>query len=309
MFEFETRERADEDAAAENYDHLYHGFPVLDYWDDDFATFVARQWGKGDRVLDLGCATASLWQHWRRLPSPSRLVGVDISDEMVSRARQKFPDGEFVVARAHDLPFEAGSFDLVVTSSVLHHIPDDHLDGALAEIDRVLDEHGRLVGRDPIPNTFGGTPGWFSGALMNFRHLAYRLTRSREFPEPALGDHHHVFEESALALALAERFTVTATERRFPFSSYVSRVRDRRVAALARRLDDLVGERAGSMIYYVAEKNYVGTAEMLRVIDLARKEVGTHTEAEFLAYLQAATVEMTRLLGDADYDGGSDSSS
>jgi hypothetical protein len=173
----------------------------------------------------------------------------------------------------------------------------------------VLDEHGRLVGRDPIPNTFGGTPGWFSGALMNFRHLAYRLTRSREFPEPALGDHHHVFEESALALALADRFTVTATERRFPFSAFVARVRDGRVASVARRLDDLVGERAGSMIYYAAEKNYVGTGEMLRVIDLAREEVGGHSDAEFLAYLQAATVELTRLLGDADYDGGAGSSS
>ena len=68
---------------------------------------------------------------------------------MIALARAKYPAGEFHVARAHDLPFEAGSFDVVIASSVLHHIPDSHLDDAFREINRVLDEHGRLVGRDP----------------------------------------------------------------------------------------------------------------------------------------------------------------
>ena len=32
---------------------------------------------------------------------------------------------------------------------------------------------------------------------MSFRHLVYRLTRSREYPEPALGEHHHAFDPDA----------------------------------------------------------------------------------------------------------------
>ena len=297
MFDFELRERADEDLAAAQYDRLYHGFPVLEYWDDDFSRFVARSWSEGDRVLDLGCATGSLWKRWQELPEPSRLVGVDISERMIALARAKYPAGEFHVARAHDLPFAAGSFDVVIASSVLHHIPDSHLDDAFSEIVRVLDEHGRLVGRDPGGNGFAASPGWFSGAVMSFRHLVYRLTRSREYPEPALGEHHHVFDADAFRQVAARHLVLTTFEHRFPFSRFVTRVRDPRVAQLARHLDARLADRGGSMFYYVGEKNYAAPTDVLTAVARAREEVEAVSDAEFLAYLQAATLEIQRLFG------------
>jgi SAM-dependent methyltransferase len=309
MYDFELRERTDEDLAAAEYDRLYHGFPVLEYWDDDFASFVARYWHAGDRVLDLGCATASLWEQWARLPHASRLVGVDISEQMIERARRKHPEGEFHVARAHDLPFENGSFDIVVVSSVLHHIPDSHLAGALGEIARVLDEHGRLVGRDPIRNSFAAEPGWFSGSVMSFRHFVYRLTRSREYPEPELGEHHHVLDVEAFRELLSAYAVPLALERRFAFSSFVSRVRDSRIMSVARRLDELTASRGGTMLYYAAEKNHVSADDLLRVVRLARDEADAVSDAEFLAYLQAATLEIARAFGEDVQDGGAESSS
>src|SRR5262249_713449 len=144
--------------------------------------FVRSAYSPGDRILDLGCGPGSMWEYWNQLPSPGRVVGVDLSPEMVAEARRRHPDGRFEVGRAHELPFEDGSFDIVIASAVLHHIPAVHLSGALAEIERVLDEHGRLAGREPNEVPFGQEPGWFSGSIMAFRHLVFRLTHSREYP-------------------------------------------------------------------------------------------------------------------------------
>ena len=299
MFDFEVRERADEDAGAANYDALYHGSPIAAAWDARFAAFVAERFSPGDRVLDLGCGPGSLWEHWRALERPGRLVGLDLSPEMVARARERHPDGEFVVGRVHELPFETGSFDLVIASSVLHHVPDVHLDSALAEVVRVLDEHGRVVGREPVESDFAQRSGWLSGAVMNFRHLAYRLTRTREYPEPPLGGHHHVFASDAFVAALGRRLGLTALERHFAFSSFVGRVRDPRVAAFALRMDALLAAYRGPMLHFAAENNLTTAASVLQSIALARVEELALADAQFLAHLQVATEEIARIYGEA----------
>lgn len=293
---FEERERADEDLASSEYDRLYHGFPIFEYWDSDFCDFVATEWSEGDRILDLGCGPGSLWPYWEKLPSPGRLVGVDLSPGMIEQAQRKHPEGEFAVGRAHQLPFESGSFDLVIASAVLHHIPDEHLPAALDEIARVLDEHGRLVGREPTQGGIAQTAGWLSGAVMSFRHLAYRASQSREYPEPALGEHHHVFDADEFRSLLVAPFTCVRLEHRFPFSSYLSRVRHPKPAAIAVFLDKCLPGRAGTMFYFSAHKNYCTADD---VAYAARKALETTerslTDEEFLAYLEAAAREIERL--------------
>jgi SAM-dependent methyltransferase len=298
MYDFEERERVDEDLAAPNYNALYHCSPVADYWNDAFYEFVRSQYERGDRVLDLGCGPASMWSHWLRLPEPGRLVGTDLSPGMIAEAKRLYPDSDFVLGRAHELPFPDGSFDVVIASAVLHHIPDEHLPSALDEIVRVLDEHGRIVGREPSSTqSFAMTPGWLSGSVMNFRHLAFRATRSREYPEPPLGDHHHVPDLDLLLGLLSERLTVTQLEQKFPFSSFVYRARSKGIARVARHLDEQLRQRGGAMVHFVADRNYVTADDVARSVGLAREEVaGTMTDEEFLAYVEAASNVVERLM-------------
>lgn len=297
MYPFEIEEREAEDEAAAGYNSLYHGFPLTSYWDEDFLAFVRANYEPGDRVLDVGCGPGSNWPQWQQLQEPGALVGVDISEQMVEEARRQHPGGRFEVARVHELPFPNGSFDVVIASAVLHHIPDDHLPAAFAELSRVLDEHGRIVGREPNATPWGTEPGWFSGSLMSFRHLAYRLTRSREYPEPELGEHHHPFDAGRFLAALDEQLPVARVEQRFAFSPFVLRVRSELVADFAKRMDELLRNRTGAMFYYVAEKNRVTADELHRVIERARQEASI-TDAEFLAYLERAGSELERLFGD-----------
>lgn len=297
MYPFEIEERTSEDEAAPGYNSRYHGFQLTSYWDDDFLAFVRTQYAPGDRVLDIGCGPGSNWPQWRQLPDQGALIGIDISEKMIDEARRRHPDGQFEVARIHELPFPDGSFDVVVASAVLHHIPDEHLPAAFAEIHRVLDEHGRLVGREPNANPWGSEPGWFSGALMTFRHLAYRLTHSREYPEPVLGEHHRPLDAVRFLALLQERMTVTCVEQRFPFSPYVLRARSDAIARFAQLMDARLHDRTGAMFYFAASKNHTTREELSRVIGLAREERSI-SDAEFLAYLEAAGRELEKLFGE-----------
>ena len=87
----------------------------------------------GTTVLDVGTGTAVFAEAFagRGL----RVTGIDPNEELLSVARTFVPDGQFQVGTAEELPFEDGSFDLLVMAHVLHETDDPLL--ALREAFRV----------------------------------------------------------------------------------------------------------------------------------------------------------------------------
>jgi len=74
------------------------------------------------RVADLGCGTGTLT---RLLVDEGYAVdGVDISPEMVRRARSKVPEAEFTVGDASAPGLEAAAYDVVLCRHVLWAMPD-----------------------------------------------------------------------------------------------------------------------------------------------------------------------------------------
>lgn len=74
------------------------------------------------RIADLGCGTGTLT---RLLVDEGYSVdGLDFSPEMITRARVKVPEADFVVADAAAPPFETGAYDVVLSRHVLWALPD-----------------------------------------------------------------------------------------------------------------------------------------------------------------------------------------
>ncbi len=104
----------------------------------------------GESVLDVGCGTGSLaLAAASRVGSAGSVHGVDAATEMVTRAKSKAEHSPvpvtFQVAPAQNLPFDTHSFDVVFCTLVLHHLPENALARAAAEMRRVLKPGGRLV--------------------------------------------------------------------------------------------------------------------------------------------------------------------
>jgi SAM-dependent methyltransferase len=92
-------------------------------------------------ALDAACGTG---RHSSYLASLGHtVIGVDTSAEMLERAREKVPDGEFHEGDLHNLPLPDEHVDVVVCALALMHVPD--LEPVLAELVRVLRPGGSLV--------------------------------------------------------------------------------------------------------------------------------------------------------------------
>jgi ubiquinone/menaquinone biosynthesis C-methylase UbiE len=97
------------------------------------------------RVLDIGCGTGQSRQLYAAYAAS--YTGVDLAERALARARVRFPEDRWMCCDARRLPFEAGAFDLVAFSSVLHHIAD--FETALCEAHRVLGPGGTVFAFDP----------------------------------------------------------------------------------------------------------------------------------------------------------------
>jgi demethylmenaquinone methyltransferase/2-methoxy-6-polyprenyl-1,4-benzoquinol methylase len=107
-------------------------------WREQTARQVVRP---GDRVLDAACGTGDLALADLRAGA-GQVVGVDLSERMLERARRKSRAIEWVRGDLARLPFPDGSFQAATIGFGLRNVPDP--DRALGELRRILGSGGRL---------------------------------------------------------------------------------------------------------------------------------------------------------------------
>lgn len=103
----------------------------------------------GENILDLGCGTGDLTKKIK--DAGATVIGLDSSPEMIATAKVKFPNINFQVGDARQLPFEE-SFDAIFSNAVLHWIPEK--EKAISSMYQSLKKGGRMVvefgGKDNI---------------------------------------------------------------------------------------------------------------------------------------------------------------
>ena len=109
------------------------------------AVAAARE---GDRVLDIAGGTGDLARAFAKRVGPrGTVVHTDINEAMLRRGRDRLLDeGQVLpttICDAESLPFAAGSFDIASVAFGLRNMT--HKDRALAEMNRVLRDGGRLL--------------------------------------------------------------------------------------------------------------------------------------------------------------------
>ena len=93
------------------------------------------------RALDAACGTGRHAGHLVALGH--EVLGIDLTPEMLERARANVAGARFVEADLLTIPAAEGQFDLVVCGLALSHLRD--LEAAVAELARVLRPGGHLV--------------------------------------------------------------------------------------------------------------------------------------------------------------------
>jgi ubiquinone/menaquinone biosynthesis C-methylase UbiE len=136
----------------------YEAFSVV-----AFAGYRRRTFGRlvelagvtaGDRVLDVGSGPGYLTALAAEAALPGgSAVGIDPSVPMVGQARRMrgTANCSFRLGKAESLDAADGSFDVVVSSLAVHHIPEEARAVAFTEMHRVLRPGGRVLVADFRP--------------------------------------------------------------------------------------------------------------------------------------------------------------
>ncbi|MGD8319114.1 MAG: arsenite methyltransferase [Gemmatimonadota bacterium] len=164
---------------------------------------------QGQTVLDLGSgAGIDCFLAARKVGPTGRVIGVDMTPEMVSRARANAEKGgysnvEFRLGEIEALPVADGSVDVIISNCVLNLSPEK--DRVLAEARRVLRQGGRMVVSDMVsehrvPDVVAGSldsvaaclPTLRARYLEEFRRAGFsdvRITEEKPYPASyILGD-------------------------------------------------------------------------------------------------------------------------
>lgn len=160
--------------------------------------------------LDVGCGTGRLLAFLHRAWPGLRLTGLDLSPPYLAEARRligRTARVKLIEAAAEKLPFEAASVDLAVSSFLLHELPGDVRQQALAEMARVVKPGGLIVIVDSLQK--GDRPEW-DGLLDLFPHyfhepyyadyVAGRLGDWARAAGLAVSGHERAFLSSVTAL-------------------------------------------------------------------------------------------------------------
>jgi len=108
--------------------------PALQY----FESFKALDQNlAGKKLLDVGCAEGIEVGNFKKLGL--KTDGVDISEKFIKEAQRNFPDSNFAVASAENLPYNNESYDIVFCINTLFYTD---IEKSVPELCRILKEGG-----------------------------------------------------------------------------------------------------------------------------------------------------------------------
>ena len=111
---------------------------------------------KNKSILCIGCGSGEECGYIKSL-GVKRIVGIDISKELIDYAKKDYPDIEFYVMDMEKLNFSRSSFDFVYSSLALHYLKD--WTKTLKNIYKVLKKDGVFLFSTHHPVEWGAEKG------------------------------------------------------------------------------------------------------------------------------------------------------
>ena len=183
----------------DEYDSHYEEAPIKDEdrayrW---FAKQVLQSKPKTKHVLDVACGGGYFCRELYALNKAIEMHGIDISSTALKIAEKEFPQGEYALSVAEDLPFSDNFFDIVTCLGSLEHFLD--ISKALNETKRVLKADGLFFVL--VPNIF-----WFKD-IFSVLVKKNRITRNQTHERFAsYGEWREVFEDHGLKVVKSIKY-------------------------------------------------------------------------------------------------------
>lgn len=150
---------------AQEYDCNRRRFiPCFDEYYERTTDFIAANIPHPERILDLGAGTGLLSYFWYRHFPKSKYVLVDIADEMLNVARERFSGLDNISYSVSDysqkLPDE--EFDCIISALSIHHLEDKRKSELFKRIYDKLPQNGIFINYDQFCASSEKVDHWFN---------------------------------------------------------------------------------------------------------------------------------------------------
>jgi len=120
-----------------------------------------------DKIVDVACGTGDMMDFWQKRAKKKdikikEIIGVDPSVGMVGVAREKYPDFNYYISKATEIPLEDATADILSITYGIRNVVER--EDALKEFNRILKKDGLVVILEFMKNE---NPS-FLGKVMNF---------------------------------------------------------------------------------------------------------------------------------------------
>lgn len=154
---------------------------------------------EGENILDVGCGTGDLAELISK--KGANVLGIDSSEDMIYKAKEKYPHIEFLIASASDFRF-ARKFDAVFSNATLHWVLEK--EKAIDCIYKCLKPKGRFVAE------FGGKGNVINivSALKNAlqKHGYTSIANKKVWYFPSLSEYTSLLENKGFRVTWAAHF-------------------------------------------------------------------------------------------------------
>ena len=194
---------------------------------DTYIYPIIRRWLEESdvrRVLDIGSGQGIV----STLVGDREYVGVEPSETLLTRAREKYGDREFVVGNAYQLPCVDESFDGAVSVNVWFHLAD--IEKAAAEMARVLRPEGSFLIVNPNPDVYDVWRAFYSGSQIEGKRIEGTIVAPGVLPHRSVMFTHTeaeifaAFSAYDLVLEREEKFSpISEQDDRCLFTVYLGK--------------------------------------------------------------------------------------
>jgi arsenite methyltransferase len=180
---------------------------------------------EGDVVLDLGSGAGfDAFLAAQRVGKTGRVIGVDMTSEMVAKAKEnakkgKYTNVEFRLGEIEKLPVEDGSIDVIISNCVINLSPDK--EAVFKNAHRVLKSGGRLMVSDlvlakdlpdEIKDSVEAYVGCLAGAIKKDEYLKFitmagfqnvLVISESSYPVDAMFDHLKSAQDAIVSIKVS----------------------------------------------------------------------------------------------------------
>ena len=178
---------------------------------------------KPEFVLDIGCGRGFYSNLISKYSFVKKVIGIDLNADYVEKAKKYSGHSkkvEFNTGSVYKLPYKNGTFDVIVCSEVLEHLPDDKK--AINELERVLKPGGIILATVPH-ESFPLLWDPLNWLLMKIFHT--HINKDRWWLAGIWADHERLYTEKAFKSLLKKDFKLVSFQKFvhwcWPFSHFI----------------------------------------------------------------------------------------